>query len=61
LENEDDLYTEIRHLFLNPVEGQKLSDTALRMTEAKSHVIMDILSELYPVFHRANLFGERKP
>lgn len=60
LENEEELYTEIRHLFLNPVEGQKLADTALRLTEAKSHVIIDILSELYPVFHRAELFGETK-
>ena len=40
---------------MNPVEGKKLADTALRLTEAKSHVIMDILSELYPVFQRAEL------
>ncbi len=53
--DEDALFEEIHHLYFNPVEGQKLSDNARRLTENKSHIIDNILQELYPVFHRAGL------
>ncbi|TVQ83339.1 MAG: 3-deoxy-D-manno-octulosonic acid transferase [Micavibrio sp.] len=60
LEDEEELYTEIRHLFYNPVEGQKLADTARRLTEGKAHVIDDIIAALYPVFERAGFYDAIK-
>lgn len=55
IEDEEDLYTEIHHLFMNPVEGQKLADTARQLTESKAYVIEEIVQTLYPVFDRAGL------
>lgn len=55
MNDEEELYEEIYHLFMNPVEGQKLADTARRFTESKAHVIDEILETLFPVFDRAKL------
>ncbi len=57
IEDEDALFEEIHHLYLNPVEGQMLSDNARKLTEKKAHVIDDIMQELYPVFDRAKLLS----